>query len=99
MSEVNAFIAKLVKAANDTEADSSLRKRDLLERAVVMISELTEVAELPRTRKAKEAVAYLQSVEIQASRKEASDRAVREALLVAAGLIRELYIISKDSRR
>ncbi|MGW9229732.1 hypothetical protein ACWGPT_02545 [Pseudorhizobium sp. NPDC055634] len=93
MSRVNAFIAELVKAANDTGSDTRFKKGQLLERAIITICELREEAGIPRTKKADEAIAYLQAVEIAISQKSEDDQLVRKALLLAAGMIRDLHII------
>jgi len=98
MVHPTALIAELVKAANETGTNKLHLNHQLIERAIVAICELSEVAELRSNRKVEDAVAYLQGVELQISRSESSDHAVRSALLFAAGMIRELHIILSDLR-
>ena len=95
MSRVNALIADLVRAANDSGRSTQYQKRLLLNRAIDMIGEIRERAGIPHTNEANKAIGFLKAVEITIERDGADDELINKALLLAAGMIRDLYIISK----
>ncbi len=96
MSRLNALIADLLRAANDSGRGSYNQKRLLLERAITIICELREQAGIPRTTEAAKSLAFLRAVEITIDRNAANHELVMKALLLAAGMIRDLSIIIRD---
>lgn len=99
MSGLNALIGDLVKAANTSGSTPQSKREYLLERAIITIFELREEAGIPRTKKSDDVLAYLQAVAIGISHKAADDQLVIKALLLAAGMIRDLHIIQSTRPR
>jgi len=96
LSTTTELIAELVRAANKAEKLGKFERRNLLVRAVTTIRDMTAAAfDYPPARAAAEEIVDLQvQVAIIGARANTPEE-VREALLAAAGMIRELHIVSE----
>ncbi|KKX29217.1 hypothetical protein [Rhizobium sp. LC145] len=93
MPTVPDFIAELVRAANEVEKLDDFGKRRLLERAVTTIRDMRETVGIPQNQTARDVVIDLQTTAWAIEKGIRTDEDVKSALLEAAGMIRDLYIV------
>ena len=93
MSAVNDFVSELVRAANEVEKLGSFERRRLLDRAVTTIRDMREKASIPSSKTRADALVGIQITSALVETGNASADQVRESLLEAAGMIRELHIV------
>ncbi len=93
MSSTTDFIAELVRAANEVDRLSGYERGRLFERSVTTIRAMRETIGIPSAQADADKMVDLQvMVAIRGTRaKDPSE--VREALLTAAGMIRDLHIV------
>ena len=93
MSTTTHFISELVRAANEVERLTGYERQRLFERAVATIKDMRETIGIPSAQADADKIVQLQfMVAIRGVRARDPDE-VREALLTAAGMIRDLHII------
>lgn len=93
MSSTNDFIAELVRAANQVGKIGCNEQRRLLERAVTTIRNMRESIGIPQSARCHDFLADLKILAVQVDAVPVSTDEVREALLKAAGMIRDLHIV------
>lgn len=91
MSSTTNFVSELVRAANEVEKLSISEIRLLINRAIVAIRDLCELAGLPGGGTATDAIIGLRSVASSAGPRSGPELAA--ALLQAAEMIRTLWIV------
>ncbi|MBB4275279.1 hypothetical protein [Rhizobium mongolense] len=91
MTPTNDFIAEIIRAANRVERLGNAEKRRLLQRAVVTISKLRERTGIPSSDTNHDAVFDLQAIEVTVDRRKTGE--IKQALLMAADMIRTLHIV------
>ncbi|KQY48716.1 hypothetical protein ASD46_25345 [Rhizobium sp. Root491] len=92
MTLTNSFIAELVRDANRLENLDDYQKRRMLERAVTTIRDMRETIGIP-SGPGRDSVVDLHTVALSIEHGWRSDDDVRNALLQAAGMIRDLHIV------
>lgn len=91
MSLTTAFIAELIKAANEADRLSRFEIKRLLNRSVATIREMREQTGIPGSSRAKDVVINFQ---VAAARVDAlAEEEIRDNLLDAADIIRTLKIL------
>lgn len=96
MSLTTDFIGELVRDANRMGRLDAFQKRRMLERAVATIADLRVSAGIP-TGPGRDIVLDIHATALSVERGWRDDNQVRDAFLLAAGMIRDLHIIL-DSR-
>ncbi|MCF6367242.1 hypothetical protein [Rhizobium halophilum] len=93
MSNTTDFIAELVRAANEVERLTEIERGRLFERSVTTIRAMRETVSIQSAQADADKIVELQvMVAIRGTRtKDPSE--VRDALLTAAGMIRDLHIV------
>lgn len=99
MSTTTDFIAELVRAANEVERLGDLERRRLFERAVTTIKTMRETISLPSGQDNADRIILLQVLVAARGIQAKNPVEVREALLTAAGMIRDLHIMLEQERR
>ncbi len=92
MTLTNSFIAELVRDANRLENLDDYQKRRMLERAVTTIRDMRETIGIP-SGPGRCSVVDIDTVALSIEHGWRSDEDVRNALLQAAGMIRDLHIV------
>lgn len=91
MTATTDFIAELFRAANEVNKLTSSEKRHLLQRAIVTIRDMRHAIGIPPSRTAADALIDISTVAAAVERR--PNQEVQEALLEAAGMIRDLRIV------
>ena len=92
MTLTNSFIAELVRDANRLDHLDDYQKRRLLERAVTTIRDMRETIGIPPG-PGRDRLLEIQTVALSIELGWRSDEEVRNALLLAAAMIRDLHIV------
>jgi len=92
MTLTNSFIAELVRDANMLDHLDDYQKRRLLERAVTTIRDMRETIGIPPG-PGRDRLLEIQTVALSIELGWRSDEEVRNALLLAAAMIRDLHIV------
>lgn len=92
MTVTNSFIAELVRDANKLDHLDDYQKRRMLERAVTTIRDMRETIGIPPG-PGRDSLLDIHTVALSIERGWHSDEGIRNALLLAAGMIRELHIV------
>lgn len=92
MTLTNSFIAELIRDANRLDHLDDYQKRRMLERAVTTIRDMRETIGIP-SGPGRDSLLDLHTVALSIDRGWRSDEDVRNAMLQAAGMIRDLHII------
>ncbi|NSY61686.1 hypothetical protein [Agrobacterium tumefaciens] len=92
MTLTNSFIAELVRDANRLENLDDYQKRRMLERAVTTIRDMREMIGIP-SGPGRDSVIDIHTAALSIGHGWRSDDDVRNALLQAAGMIRDLHIV------
>ncbi|MDP9757240.1 MULTISPECIES: hypothetical protein [Agrobacterium] len=92
MTLTNSFIAELVRDANRLDHLDDYQKRRVLERAVTTIRDMRETIGIPPG-PGLDRLLEIQTVTLSIELGWRSDEEIRNALLLAAGMIRDLHIV------
>ncbi|EKJ93056.1 hypothetical protein C241_27025 [Bradyrhizobium lupini HPC(L)] len=92
MTATNSFVAELVRDSNTLDHLDSWQKRRLLERAVTTIRDMRETIGMP-SGPGRDSLVDLHTVALSIERGWRGDEEIRNALLQAAAVIRDLHII------
>ena len=92
MTLTNSFIAELVRDANRLDHLDDYQKRRMLERAVTTIRDMRETIGIP-SGPGRDSLLDIHTVSLTIERGWRSDEEIRNALLQAAGMIRDLHIV------
>ncbi|MGP4674413.1 hypothetical protein ACSV5N_20885 [Agrobacterium salinitolerans] len=92
MTATNRFIAELVRDANRLDHLDGYQKRRMLERAVTTIRDMRETIGIPPG-PGRDRLLEIQTVALSIELGWRSDEEIRNALLLAAGMIRDLHIV------
>ncbi|MFB0689935.1 hypothetical protein ACA106_05310 [Agrobacterium pusense] len=92
MTQTNCFIAELIRDANLLDHLDGYQKRRMLERALTTIRDMRETIGIP-SGAGRDSLVDLHTVALSVERGWRSDEEVRNALLQAAGMIRDLHIV------
>ena len=92
MTVTNSFIAELVRDANKLDHLDDYQKRRMLERAVTTIRDMRETIGIPPG-PGRDRLLEIQTVVLSIELGWRSDEEIRNALLLAAAMIRDLHIV------
>lgn len=92
MTLTNSFIAELVRDANRLDYLDDYQKRRMLERAVTTIRDMRETIGIP-SGPGRDSLVDIHTVALSIERGWRSDEEVRNSLLQAAAMIRDLHIV------
>jgi len=92
MTLTNSFIAELVRDANRLDHLDNWQKRRMLERAVTTIRDMRETIGIP-SGPGRDCLLDIHTIALSIERGWRSDEEVRNALLQAAALIRDLHVV------
>ena len=92
MTLTNSFIAELIRDANLLDHLDGYQKRRMLERAVTTIRDMRETIGIPPG-PGRDRLLEIQTVALSIELGWRSDEEVRNALLLAAAMIRDLHIV------
>ena len=92
MTLTNSFIAELVRDANRLDHLDDYQKRRMLERAVTTIRDMRETIGIP-SGPGRDSLLDIHTVALSVERGWRSNEDIRNALLQAAGMIRDLHIV------
>lgn len=92
MPLTNSFIAELVRDANRLDHLDDYQKRRMLERAVTTIRDMRETIGIP-SGPGRDSLVDIHTVALSIERGWRSDEEIRNALLQAAAMIRDLHIV------
>ncbi|QXC48890.1 hypothetical protein KHC17_01975 [Agrobacterium salinitolerans] len=92
MTVTNSFIAELVRDANRLDHLDEYQKRRMLERAVTTIRDMRETIGIPPG-PGRDRLLEIQTVALSIELGWRSEEEIRNALLLAAGMIRDLHIV------
>jgi hypothetical protein len=92
-SSVPNFIAELVRAANQVERLTTDERIRLLARALVSVQEMRQSISIPSAQPAAEKIVDLQRLVVSMGALAETPEEVREALITAAAMIRDLHIV------
>ncbi|MGV1776784.1 hypothetical protein ACQZ6H_17825 [Agrobacterium fabrum] len=92
MTLINSFIAELIRDANLLDHLDDYQKRRLLERAVITIRDMRETIGIPPG-PGRDRLLEIQTVALSIELGWRCDEEVRNALLLAAAMIRDLHIV------
>ncbi|MFS8125506.1 hypothetical protein QD336_24045 [Rhizobium sp. BR 250] len=92
MTLTNSFIAELVHDANRLDHLDDYQKRRMLERAVTTIRDMRETIGIP-SGPGRDSLLDIHTVALSVERGWRSNEDIRNALLQAAGMIRDLHIV------
>jgi hypothetical protein len=93
VSVTNAFIAELIRAANEVEKLGVFEQRQLLERAVTTIRDMREAVGIRKPAKGHDGLTDLKMLSVNVDVLPIAPQEVREGLLKAAAMIRDLHIV------
>ncbi len=91
MTATTDFIAELFRAANEVNKLAPVEKRRLLQRAIFTIRDMRDAIGIPPSTTAADTLIDISTVAAAVDRR--PNQEVREALLEAAGMIRDLRIV------
>ncbi|TCV44463.1 hypothetical protein [Agrobacterium tumefaciens] len=92
MTLTNSFIAELIRDANRLDRLDGWQKRRMLERAVTTIRDMRETIGIP-SGPGRDSLLNIHTVALSIERGWRSDEEIRNALLQAAAMIRDLHIV------
>ncbi len=92
MTLTNSFIAELIRDANRLDRLDSWQKRRMLERVVTTIRDMRETIGIP-SGPGRDSLLDIHTVALSIERGWRSDEEIRNALLQAAAMIRDLHIV------
>lgn len=92
-SRVSAFIAELIKDANQIDKLGDFEKRRMLERSVTTIRDMREEIGVPPSRTVRDAVIDIQTTAALIERGHVSNDHVKATMLDAAEMLRTLKIV------
>ncbi|MFF2324249.1 hypothetical protein ACFVTJ_24680 [Agrobacterium sp. NPDC058088] len=92
MTLTNSFIAELIRDANLLDHLNGYQRRRMLERAVTTIRDMRETIGIPPG-PGRDRLLEIQTVALSIELGWRSDEEVRNALLLAAAMIRDLHIV------
>ncbi|MBB4283621.1 MULTISPECIES: hypothetical protein [Agrobacterium] len=92
MTLTNSFIAELIRDANRLDRLDGWQKRCMLERAVTTIRDMRETIGIP-SGPGRDSLLDIHTVALSIERGWRSDEEIRNALLQAAAMIRDLHIV------
>ncbi|MFB4373513.1 hypothetical protein RAC92_08025 [Agrobacterium sp. CR_3] len=92
MTLTNSFIAELIRDANRLDHLDGWQKRRMLERAVTTIRDMRETIGIP-SGPGRDCLLDIHTIALSIERGWRSDEEVRNALLQAAAMIRDLHIV------
>ncbi|MBB4408145.1 hypothetical protein [Agrobacterium radiobacter] len=92
MTLTNSFIAELIRDANRLDRLDGWQKRRMLERAVTTIRDMRETIGIP-SGPGRDSLLDIHTVALSIERGWRSDEEIRNALLQAAAMIRDLHIV------
>lgn len=92
MTLTNSFIAELIRDANRLDRLDGWQKRRILERAVTTIRDMRETIGIP-SGPGRDSLLDIHTVALSIERGWRSDEEIRNALLQAAAMIRDLHIV------
>ncbi|TZG32940.1 hypothetical protein [Agrobacterium sp. B1(2019)] len=92
MTVTNSFISELVRDANRLDHLDEYQKRRMLERAVTTIRDMRETIGIPPG-PGRDRLLEIQTVALSIELGWRSEEEIRNALLLAAGMIRDLHIV------
>jgi hypothetical protein len=92
MTVTNSFIAELIRDANRLDHLDDYQKRRMLARAVTTIRDMRETIGIPPG-PGRDRLLKIQTVALSIDLGWRSDEEIRNALLLAAGIIRDLHIV------
>ena len=92
MTLTNSFIAELIRDANRPDRLDGWQKRGMLERAVTTIRDMRETIGIP-SGPGRDSLVDIHTIALSIERGWRSDEEVRNALLQAAAMIRDLHIV------
>lgn len=90
---MNDLVSELVRAANKAEHLSDVERKGLFFRTVVMVRNMRQSIAIPSTQSNADQIVGLQLQVARIGTAAETPEGVRDALLTAAGMIRELHII------
>lgn len=90
---VFAFIAELIKDANQIEKLGDFEKRRMLERAVATIRDMRDETGVPPSKAVRDAVIDIQTTAALIERGHVSNEHVKKTMLEAAEMLRTLKIV------
>ena len=93
MTLVTSFVAELIRAANGSETLPPDQAKRLLDRAVTTIRDMRESVGIPEADADADALAEVQTTAMLAILGKARPPRIKQALLDAAGMIRDLRIV------
>jgi hypothetical protein len=93
MPLTNDFIAELVRAANEVGKIGVYEQHRLLERAITTITDMRESVGIPRNAKGYDSLTDLKLLAANVDVIPIAPEEVRDGLLMAAGMIRDLHIV------
>lgn len=93
MSTTTDFIAELIRAANEVEKLTDYERQRLFERAITTIRSMRETIGIPSAQADADKVVELQVLVVARAVHAEGPSVAREALLTAAGMIRDLHIV------
>ena len=92
MTLTNSFIAELIRDANRLDRLDGWQKRRMLERAVTTIRDMRETIGIP-SGPGRDSLVDIHTIALSIERGWRSDEEIRNALLQAAAMIRDLHIV------
>jgi hypothetical protein len=93
MSATTDFIAELVRAANQVERLTTEERMRLFARALVTVQEMRQSIVIPSAQTAADKIVDLQRLVVRKGALAETPGEVRDALLTAASMIRDLHIV------
>lgn len=98
MTLTNNFIRELILDANRVERLDAFQKRRMLERAVVTIADLRDAVGIPKG-PGRDIALDIHTTALSVERGWRDDNQVRDAFLLAAGMIRDLHVVLDSGTR
>ncbi|WP_051777380.1 hypothetical protein [Pseudorhizobium pelagicum] len=93
MNAVKDLVSELVRAANKAERLSEVERKGLFLRTIVMVRNMRQSIAIPSAQSNADQIVGLQLQVAPIGTAAETPEEVRDALLTAAGMIRELHII------
>jgi hypothetical protein len=93
VSVTNAFIAELIRAANDVEKLGFFEQRRLLERAVTTIRDMRQSVGIHKPARGHDTLTDLKILAVNIDALPIAPQEVKDGLLKAAAMIRDLHIV------
>lgn len=92
-TSVSAFIAELIRDANQIDKLGDFEKRRMLERAVTTIRDMREQIGVAPSKTVRDAVIDIQTTAALIDRRQVSNEHVKKTMLEAADMLRTLKIV------